>query len=77
MPGVSLNLAEERAERIRSEVENNLKLSFNNKTLNVTISIGISIFPLNGDDYTELIAAADKALYQAKANGRNRSVVAE
>jgi len=77
MPGVSLNLAEERAERIRSEVENNLKLSFNNKTLNVTISIGISIFPLNGYDYTELIATADKALYRAKANGRNRSVVAE
>jgi diguanylate cyclase (GGDEF)-like protein len=77
LPGVSQKLAKERAERIRSEVENNLKLGFNGKTLKVTVSIGISIFPLNGHDCTELIAAADKALYQAKANGRNRTVMAE
>jgi len=77
LPGVSQKLAEERAELIRSEVENNLKPSLNGKSLKVTVSIGISIFPLNGPDCTELIAAADKALYQAKANGRNRTVMAE
>ena len=69
-------LAEERAERIRNEVANNLELKLNNKTLKVTVSIGVSMFPLNGQDHTGLIDAADKALYQAKANGRNQSVVA-
>ncbi len=77
LPGMSQKLAEERAECIRSEIENNLKLDLEGKILKVTVSIGISIFPSNGHDYTELIATADKALYQAKANGRNRSVVAE
>ena len=77
LPGVNRKLAEERAEHIRREVETNLKLSFKDKTLSVTVSIGISMFPFNSRDYTGLIAAADKALYQAKANGRNCSVVAE
>jgi len=77
LPGVNRKLAEERAEHIRREVETNLKLSFKDKTLSVTVSIGISMFPFNSRDYTGLIAAADKALYQAKANGRNCSVVAK
>ncbi|MCP4254054.1 MAG: response regulator [Candidatus Scalindua sp.] len=77
LPGMDLKLAGERAEHIRSEVENDLKLSFNDETLKVTVSIGISIFPSNGQDGTKLIAAADKALYRAKADGRNKCVVAE
>jgi diguanylate cyclase (GGDEF)-like protein/PAS domain S-box-containing protein len=38
---------------------------------NVGLSIGISLYPLNGSDADELIRAADKAMYQAKKNGRN------
>jgi len=37
----------------------------------VTVSIGISMYPVDGDSYEELIAGADKAMYQAKAAGRN------
>jgi diguanylate cyclase (GGDEF)-like protein len=42
----------------------------------VSISIGVAIYPLHGKDPVELIHQADMALYQAKANGRNRVVVA-
>jgi diguanylate cyclase (GGDEF)-like protein/PAS domain S-box-containing protein len=38
----------------------------------VTTSIGISLFPQDGEAIDELISHADKALYQAKAEGKNR-----
>ena len=41
----------------------------------VTISIGVACFPLAGADQTTLLRAADMALYQAKALGKNRSIV--
>ena len=38
----------------------------------VTLSLGVATFPLDGHDSAALIAAADRALYQAKRGGRNR-----
>src|SRR5438309_3730266 len=38
----------------------------------VTVSLGVATFPADGIDATALVAAADRALYQAKAGGRNR-----
>ncbi len=38
----------------------------------ITVSIGISCYPGDGDTVTSLIEAADRALYTAKRNGRNR-----
>jgi diguanylate cyclase (GGDEF)-like protein/PAS domain S-box-containing protein len=40
-------------------------------SLNVSCSIGISIFPENGADCETLIKNADAAMYSAKADGRN------
>lgn len=37
----------------------------------VTTSIGISVYPLDGDTYEELVKGADTAMYQSKAAGRN------
>jgi diguanylate cyclase (GGDEF)-like protein/PAS domain S-box-containing protein len=39
--------------------------------LNVTASIGISLFPIDGRDKAELIKNADRAMYKAKDMGRN------
>ncbi len=38
----------------------------------MTVSLGVATFPDDGQDSASLIAAADRALYQAKAGGRNR-----
>jgi diguanylate cyclase (GGDEF)-like protein len=43
----------------------------------VTLSVGVASFPATAPDPLSLIAAADTALYQAKAAGRNRCVLAE
>jgi diguanylate cyclase (GGDEF)-like protein len=40
-------------------------------SLNVSCSIGISIFPEHGADCETLIKNADAAMYSAKDNGRN------
>ena len=44
------------------------------RTFPVTISIGLATFPGEGTTGTELIRQADKRLYRAKAEGRNRVV---
>lgn len=43
----------------------------------ITLSIGVAGFPLDADLPHAVIAAADRALYQAKRDGRNRTVQAQ
>jgi diguanylate cyclase (GGDEF)-like protein len=38
----------------------------------ITVSIGISIYPLHGENGETLLKQADIAMYQAKELGRNR-----
>ena len=62
------------AERIRQAIESKV-ISVYDENLKVTISIGISLFPIDALDNLKLIDKADKALYQAKNTGRNRVVL--
>ena len=39
--------------------------------LDITISIGVALYPQDGDDLTELLRKADKALYTVKRAGKN------
>ncbi len=38
---------------------------------NVTISVGVALYPQHGQNYNELYISADKALYQTKRVGKN------
>jgi diguanylate cyclase (GGDEF)-like protein len=42
------------------------------ETVSVTASVGLSVFPLDGADLSSMIRAADTAMFNAKATGRNR-----
>jgi diguanylate cyclase (GGDEF)-like protein len=48
-------------------------LQIEQRELMVSISCGISVFPLHGDTCAELLSSADAALYRAKAMGRNQA----
>jgi diguanylate cyclase (GGDEF)-like protein len=41
-----------------------------------TLSIGLAGYPGNGDRFEDIIAQADKAVYAAKENGRNQTILA-
>lgn len=51
--------------------EHEFHISQHDEPLNVSISIGQSNFPLDGQSFQELLNKADIALYQAKTSGRN------
>jgi diguanylate cyclase (GGDEF)-like protein/putative nucleotidyltransferase with HDIG domain len=61
------------AERIRAAVHESLSGDIKGGPL--TISFGISTFPLHGQSADGLLSTADQALYAAKRLGRNRSVI--
>lgn len=70
LPSAAPNHAIARAEGWRRAFEA-LRIPYETKTLNATLSCGVATFPQNGDNSEDLIRAADKALYKAKADGRN------
>lgn len=71
MPEASIENAVLRANTIRNDIKG-MKLEYESKPLGpVTVSIGVSCFPNDGIDSEKLISAADKALYQAKEDGRD------
>ncbi len=59
------------AQRIRRAIELRM-IKVYDEELKVTVSVGISTFPDDADSSNLLVEAADKALYLAKKEGRNR-----
>ncbi|WP_052000605.1 putative bifunctional diguanylate cyclase/phosphodiesterase [Gracilibacillus boraciitolerans] len=57
------------AERINNAFKEPIKLE--NQELYITTSIGISVYPSDGEDEESLIKNADSAMYEAKGKGRN------
>ncbi len=78
LPETSTDNAAAVAERLRSRVASRVFLSPDvEKALNVTISIGVAIYPFDATNKRDLIDRADQALYKAKRAGKNRVVRAQ
>lgn len=76
LPEASSEVTRERAEGLLEGVKKH-QLEYNAQQLrNITISIGVAIYPDHGSTGTEILRSADKALYQAKSQGRDSVVIA-
>ncbi len=76
LPEMDAAQAEQSAERLRQLVASTPLQLDDGRSVDLTMSVGVAIFPDDGEDAPKLIAAADRAMYQAKASGRNRVVMA-
>lgn len=73
LPNTSLDDAERLAERLRQAVE---KQVFRSGTDDVRVTVTCGVTQIHPDDetYQDLLARADRALYQGKTAGRNRVI---
>jgi diguanylate cyclase (GGDEF)-like protein len=69
LPDTAIADALDTAEHIRARVA---AKKFNGRKM--TLSIGVASYPEDADDAEAIIAVADEALYQAKREGRDRTV---
>jgi diguanylate cyclase (GGDEF)-like protein len=76
MPGADMDTTVRRAEDWRKAFEQS-KIEFEGKQLSTTLSLGVSIFPQQGQTSDDLLKLADKALYLSKNNGRNQVSIAK
>jgi diguanylate cyclase (GGDEF)-like protein len=76
LPETSLDVARERAEQLREGVKQLSVTGPGGQVLPpVSLSLGISLFPLHAETPQALLRAADVALFCAKRAGRDRAVV--
>ncbi|MBI5521696.1 MAG: GGDEF domain-containing protein [Desulfarculus sp.] len=75
LPGTGLDAAQQVAERIRRGVEQLGLWPRSQHEVRVTVSLGVARLG-SGEDAQDFIHRADQALYQAKAQGKNRCVKA-
>ena len=73
LPETNLEGARALAEGLREKVEAS-RFVFQNETIKVTVSIGVSMLGEADKTSADLIRDADEKLYEAKRGGRNRVV---
>ena len=76
LPDADLAVAERVGERIRKVIAAKAFMIGPNSHLTVTVSLGVSSLLPGGDTVEDLLKRADRALYRAKREGRNRVVPA-
>ena len=61
-----------KAEEFRNKIHVSEMIQEEFRNIRCSISVGIALYPKDGNTYAELFKHADKALYQAKRKGKNQ-----
>ncbi len=75
LPETPANVAFVRAEKLRQAINKIVIKNIGHILEPITVSIGIATYPTHAPTVKSLSEAADAALYQAKHQGRNRTVI--
>ncbi|MDN5326838.1 MAG: hypothetical protein PWP41_1534 [Moorella sp. (in: firmicutes)] len=70
LPDTDYHGALQLAERIRQAIAGHT-FQVEGTAIHITVSAGVAVWPVDGEDKNDIIARADRALYQAKITGRN------
>ena len=76
LPEVNEAEAFQFANSIRQIIGHHQFLVSDERSISVTLSVGVATYPLVSDNYEGLLQLADEALYEAKNSGRNKVCVA-
>jgi diguanylate cyclase (GGDEF)-like protein len=76
LPHSTVIAATEQADRLCKYVRS-LVIRAGEREISLTISLGVAQYKIQREDWQTFLSRADKALYQAKNNGRDQWVVAE
>lgn len=74
LPDTDLAGADQFAERLRQAIEQ-LRIDHQGESLSFTVSLGVACLTGKVSDHKTLIEHADRALYQSKEGGRNRTTI--
>jgi diguanylate cyclase (GGDEF)-like protein len=74
LPGTAPQDALRRAEQFRADFVA-LKTELDGNIIDITASIGVAIYPFDGEKIEDILHYVDAALYQAKGKGRDRVIL--
>lgn len=74
LPGTAPQDALRRAEQLRADFIA-LRTEADGKIIDITASIGVAVYPIDGEKTEDILHYVDAALYQAKGKGRDRVII--
>ena len=75
-PGMKMDDAVRRLDQIRIRISE-LRVPTDGEPAQVTVSMGVAVWPMDGESLSETLGVADLRLYEAKQRGRNQVVGSE
>ena len=71
-PGILKESVARRAQALCNQIASIRIPASSGSAINVTVSVGVAMYPIHGESIYQVLAHVDQALYKAKQSGRNR-----
>jgi len=78
LPEMDVETGRQKLELLRQRIAHTrIPIPHRNEQVQITISVGLSSFPHDGDEAARLLSLADKRMFRAKRQGRNQVVAGD